>query len=35
MGNYWAGGEGYGASVTNLLYENGAKGGLTHSKIAG
>jgi hypothetical protein len=28
-GNYWAGGEGYstGANVSNLLYENGAKGG--------
>lgn len=34
QGNYWAGGEGYGASVSNLLYENGAKGGLTHSKLA-
>jgi hypothetical protein len=35
MGNYWAGGAGYGASVSNLLYENGAKGGVTHSKTAG
>ena len=35
QGNYWQGGEGYGASVSNLLYENGAKGGKTHSKIAG
>ena len=35
QGNYWAGGEGYGAAVSNLLYENGAKGGVTHSKIAG
>ncbi len=34
-GNYWAGGAGYGASVTNLLYENGAKGGRTHSKMSG
>ncbi len=34
-GNYWAGGEGYGASVSNLLYENGAKGGITHSKMSG
>lgn len=34
-GNYWAGGEGYGASVSNLLYENGAKGGRTHSKMSG
>lgn len=32
QGNYWTGGEGYGASVSNLLYENGAKGGITHSK---
>ena len=33
-GNYWTGGEGYGvgAAVTNLLYENGAKGGKTSSK---
>lgn len=31
-GNYWVGGEGYGASITNLLYENGAKGGVTHSQ---
>jgi RNA-binding protein NOB1 len=35
QGNYWAGGEGYGASVSNLLYENGAKGGRTHSKMSG
>ena len=35
QGNYWAGGEGYGATVSNLLYENGAKGGRTHSKMAG
>ena len=34
-GNYWAGGAGYGAQVSNLLYENGAKGGRTHSKIGG
>jgi len=26
-GNYWAGGQGYGAGVSSLLYENGAKGG--------
>jgi hypothetical protein len=32
-GNYWAGGAGYGASVSNLLYENGAKGGRTHSGV--
>jgi len=34
-GNYWTGGEGYGmggAPVSNLLYENGAKGGKTASK---
>ena len=31
QGNYWAGGAGYGANVSNLLYENGAKGGSTHS----
>lgn len=31
-GNYWQGGAGYGGSVSNLLYENGAKGGLTQSK---
>eukprot|EP00347_Sterkiella_histriomuscorum_P012631 403367830 len=37
QGNYWAGGEGYGAgaAVSNLLYENGAKGGRTHSKMVG
>ena len=34
-GNYWAGGAGYGANVSNLLYENGAKGGVTHSKMSG
>lgn len=30
-GNYWAGGEGYGigGTVSNLLYEDGAKGGIT------
>ena len=34
VGNYWAGGAGNGAmSVSNLLYENGAKGGVTHSKM--
>lgn len=27
QGNYWAGGQGYGAGVSQLLYENGAKGG--------
>lgn len=26
-GNYWAGGQGYGAGVSSLLYDNGAKGG--------
>ena len=26
-GNYWAGGQGYTAGVSSLLYENGAKGG--------
>ena len=26
-GNYWAGGQGYVAGVSSLLYENGAKGG--------
>ena len=26
-GTYWAGGQGYGAGVSSLLYENGAKGG--------
>lgn len=26
-GNYWAGGQGYTAGVSNLLYDNGAKGG--------
>jgi len=26
-GNYWAGGQGYSAGVSSLLYENGAKGG--------
>jgi RNA-binding protein NOB1 len=26
-GNYWAGGQGYAAGVSSLLYENGAKGG--------
>lgn len=31
-GNYWAGGAGYGAAVSNLLYENGAKGGKNFSK---
>jgi RNA-binding protein NOB1 len=32
-GNYWAGGAGYGSHcVSNLLYEDGAKGGKTHSK---
>ena len=35
-GNYWVGGEGYGqgsgAPISNLLYENGAKGGKTASK---
>ena len=34
-GNYWTGGEGYGQGggpVSNLLYENGAKGGKTASK---
>lgn len=30
-GNYWAGGEGYGSQVSNLLYENGAKGGVTQT----
>lgn len=31
-GNYWAGGAGYGSNVvSNLLYEDGAKGGKTHS----
>lgn len=32
IGNYWAGGEGYGAAVSNLLYEDGAKGGKSTSK---
>lgn len=27
QGNYWAGGQGYGAAVSSLLYEDGAKGG--------
>ena len=27
QGNYWAGGQGYGQGVSQLLYENGAKGG--------
>ena len=34
-GNYWAGGEGYGmgaGTVSNLLYDAGAKGGKTASK---
>ena len=34
-GNFWTGGAGYGgagANVSNLLYENGAKGGKTSSK---
>ena len=38
QGNYWTGGEGYGgagSSVSNLLYENGAKGGVTGSKMVG
>ena len=26
-GNYWAGGQGYGAGVSSLLYEDGARGG--------
>ena len=26
-GNYWAGGQGYGAGVSSLLYVDGAKGG--------
>ena len=26
-GDYWSGGQGYGAGVSSLLYENGAKGG--------
>ena len=31
-GNYWAGGQGdTGGKVSNLLYENGAKGGKTSS----
>jgi hypothetical protein len=30
-GNYWVGGQGYGAGVSSLLYENGARGG-TKSK---
>lgn len=34
-GNYWAGGAGNGGQVSNLLYENGAKGGRTHSKMGG
>ena len=34
-GNYWAGGAGSGAKVSNLLYENGAKGGVTCSKMSG
>ena len=34
-GNYWAGGAGYGGgTVSNLLYEDGAKGGKTGSKQA-
>lgn len=28
QGNYWAGGSGYMADVSTLLYDNGAKGGL-------
>lgn len=35
QGNYWQGGAGYGSAVSNLLYENGAKGGSTHSKVPG
>ena len=33
-GNYWAGGQGQntGAQISNLLYENGAKGGKTASR---
>ena len=31
-GNYWAGGQGYGAGVSSLLYENGAKGGIHGQK---
>jgi hypothetical protein len=33
-GNFWAGGEGYGGGtkISNLLYDNGAKGGKTSSK---
>jgi len=34
-GNFWAGGQGYGnagKAVSNLLYENGGKGGKTTSK---
>ena len=27
IGNYWAGGQGYGPGVSSLLYEDGAKGG--------
>ena len=34
-GNYWAGGQGYGKSVSNLLYENGAKGGKNASRTHG
>jgi len=30
-GNFWAGGQGYGKGVSNLLYDNGAKGGKTSS----
>lgn len=35
QGNYWTGGEGYGVggAVSNLLYEPGAKGGKTASKM--
>ena len=27
QGNYWTGGQGYGAAVSSLLYEDGARGG--------
>lgn len=31
-GNFWAGGQGQGTAVTNLLYDAGGKGGKTNSK---
>ena len=34
QGNYWAGGQGYGAGVSSLLYEDGAKGGQKRNNLS-